>query len=445
MSTCVILAAGKGTRMRSPLPKVLHPLGGRTLINHVIAAVSIMDPDPIIVTGSQADLVEADIKKSHQGCHFVRQEPQLGTGHAVAQALNHIPNDDSPVLILFGDTPLINTKTLENLVSLVSKETPLAVLTFTPDDAGRYGRVIIQDGAVERIREAKDATQEELACQLCNAGVMAATGRILHDLLPLLSDQNAAGEYYLTDLVALVRGKKLKVGFASAEAYEVAGVNAQMELAVLEAYYQQMRRKELMDQGVCMPHPETVFVSYDTSLAPGTLVESHCVFASGVKAVGPVHIRAFSHLEGVQLQAGCVVGPYARIRPGSELDTDVRIGNFVEVKKTKVSSGAKINHLSYIGDASVGAKANIGAGTITCNYDGYQKYQTVIGEQAFIGSNTLLIAPVNVGARAYTGSGTVVGQDVPEGALAVTRAQWKLREGWSEAFQQRKSHKGDDV
>lgn len=430
MATCVILAAGKGTRMLSPLPKVLHKLGGLSLVGHVVKAASAIDKSPILVVGHQAEEVMSNI----EGVRFATQSPQLGTGHAVMMALPQIPNNDEPVLVLFGDTPLIKASTLHKLVAQLGEGRPLAVLAFESEHPGRYGRVVAEKDIIHDIVEAKDATDNQLAIRLCNAGVMAGTGAMFHRLIPQIFNHNTAKEYYLTDLVAMVRGEGLDVAYSLAGEEEVAGVNSQFDLSEREAAYQKQQRRNLMDQGVQMPHPETVFLSHDTKLPAGSLVEAHCVLAPGVKAHGPVTIRAFSHLEGAELSEGCVVGPYARLRPGTILGPKVRIGNFVETKKTIVGEGSKINHLSYVGDASLGQYVNIGAGTITCNYDGYQKHQTSIGDGVFVGSDTLLVAPIKIGKGSYTGSGSVLSDDVPEDSLALTRPARQIFEGWATRF-----------
>lgn len=416
--------------MLSPLPKVLHKLGGLSLVGHVVKAASAIDKSPILVVGHQAEEVMSNI----EGVRFATQSPQLGTGHAVMMALPQIPNNDEPVLVLFGDTPLIKASTLHKLVAQLGEGRPLAVLAFESEHPGRYGRVVAEKDIIHDIVEAKDATDNQLAIRLCNAGVMAGTGAMFHRLIPQIFNHNTAKEYYLTDLVAMVRGEGLDVAYSLAGEEEVAGVNSQFDLSEREAAYQKQQRRNLMDQGVQMPHPETVFLSHDTKLPAGSLVEAHCVLAPGVKAHGPVTIRAFSHLEGAELSEGCVVGPYARLRPGTILGPKVRIGNFVETKKTIVGEGSKINHLSYVGDASLGQYVNIGAGTITCNYDGYQKHQTSIGDGVFVGSDTLLVAPIKIGKGSYTGSGSVLSDDVPEDSLALTRPARQIFEGWATRF-----------
>ena len=416
--------------MLSPVPKVLHKLGGLSLVGHVVKAASAIDKSPILVVGHQADEVMGNI----EGVRFATQSPQLGTGHAVMMALPQIPNNDEPVLVLFGDTPLIKASTLHKLVAQLGEGRPLAVLAFESEHPGRYGRVVAEKDIIHDIVEAKDATDNQLAIRLCNAGVMAGTGAMFHRLIPQIFNHNTAKEYYLTDLVAMVRGEGLDVAYSLAGEEEVAGVNSQFDLSEREAAYQKQQRRNLMDQGVQMPHPETVFLSHDTKLPAGSLVEAHCVLAPGVKAHGPVTIRAFSHLEGAELSEGCVVGPYARLRPGTILGPKVRIGNFVETKKTIVGEGSKINHLSYVGDASLGQYVNIGAGTITCNYDGYQKHQTSIGDGVFVGSDTLLVAPIKIGKGSYTGSGSVLSDDVPEDSLALTRPARQIFEGWATRF-----------
>lgn len=432
----VILAAGKGTRMRSALHKVLHPLGGRPMLMHLMASLDALAPERrVVVVGDRAQ----QLRDALAGTDVVVavQEPQLGTGHAVLQAEGALEGFSGTVLILFGDVPLISVETMERLAEAVdgADGPAIAVLGFRPAVPGAYGRVIADaDGRIRRMVEAKDATPEELAVPLCNAGLMAVRSEQLVPLLKRVGNANAAGEYYLPDIVMLAADDGQTSVVLEGSADEVIGVNSRGELAQAEALFQTRRRADLMAAGVTMVAPETVFLSWDTEVGADTVIEPNCVFGPGVQLAGGVTIRAFSHLEGAEVAEGCEVGPYARLRPGTRLEAGAKVGNFVETKKAVLGAGAKANHLSYIGDASVGAKANIGAGTITCNYDGFGKYRTVIGAGAFIGSNTALVAPVAVGDGAIVGAGSVISSDVSGDALALTRAPQQEKPGWAARF-----------
>lgn len=432
----VILAAGKGTRMRSALHKVLHPLGGRPMLMHLMGSLESLAPERrVVVVGDKAEQLRDALAGTDVA--LAVQEPQLGTGHAVLQAEAALAGFAGTVLILFGDVPLVSAATMEQLAATVdAADGPaIAVLGFRPDVPGAYGRVIADaDGRIQRMVEAKDATPDELAVRLCNAGLMAVRSEHLVPLLKQLGNANAAGEYYLVDIVMLAAAQGLGSVVLEAWADEVVGVNSRAELAQAEALFQARRRHELMASGVTLVAPETVFLSWDTEIGADTVVEPNCVFGPGVRVAGGVTIRAFSHLEGAEVATGCEVGPYARLRPGSRLEAGAKVGNFVETKKAVLGPGAKANHLSYIGDATVGAKANIGAGTITCNYDGFSKYRTEIGAGAFVGSNTALVAPVRVGDGAIVGAGSVITSDVGSDALALTRATQEQKAGWAARF-----------
>lgn len=430
----IILAAGRGTRMKSDLHKVLHPLGGQPMLFHLMQSLGELAPARmIVVVGDKADQVEAAV--APLGAEVVIQQPQHGTGHAVLQAEAALSGFEGDALILFGDCPFVSSATLQRLRGALSDEAPLAVLGFRPADPGAYGRVLLgEDGRIARMVEARDATPQELAVTLCNAGPMAVRTRHLWRLLERVGNANAAGEYYLPDIVMLAREVGLAAAIVEADADEVAGVNSRAELAAAEAVFQSRRRAELMAAGVTLVAPETVYLSHDTRIGRDSLVEPFVVFGPGVQVAERVRIRAHSHLEGAIIGEDCEIGPFARLRPGTHLEERVRIGNFVETKAAHMGPDAKANHLTYLGDAEVGASANIGAGTITCNYDGYRKSRTMIGAGAFIGSNSALIAPVTIGERAHVGAGSAIASDVAPGALALTRAEQKERPGWSERF-----------
>ena len=432
----VILAAGKGTRMKSDLHKVLHPLAGRPMIEHVFATSEALRPErQVLVVGSGRDQLEPLVAR-HGGAIAV-QDPPLGTGHAVLQAEAALQGLDGDVLILFGDTPLVEPDTLRRMLErLHADDRPaVVVLVSRADDPLQYGRVFADpDGTIRKIVEYKDASPEERACNLCNSGLMAARSVDLFGFLGRLKNDNAAGEYYLTDIVTVAAAGGRKSAVVETDAAEVAGVNSRSELAAVEAEWQRRRRVQAMADGVTLIAPETVWFSHDTEIGRDTIVEPNVFFGPGVNVGQKVVIHAFSHIEGAEIASGAEIGPYARLRPGAEIGENAKIGNFVEVKKARLGKGAKANHLSYIGDADVGAGANIGAGTITCNYDGFFKYPTVIGEGAFIGSNSALVAPVTVGAGAIVGAGSVLTRDVAEDALAVARGEQKERPGWAARF-----------
>ena len=432
----VILAAGQGTRMKSPTPKVLHKVGGRTMLDRSIdAAIELGCEKIVVVVGAHSPAVgEHVIKRLGEGCTAL-QDPPLGTGHAVLAAKGALAGFTGHVVVTYADCPLLDAAAIEPLFDLHDTGADLAVLGFEAADAGAYGRLILgEDGQLLRIVEAKEASDEELAITACNSGVLAADAELLFDLLGAVKNDNAKGEYYLTDVVGLAGARGLTTLTTFSPEASVMGVNCQAELAVAEAAFQAHRRCVLMVDGVTMSAPETVHLSWDTQIGAGAVIEPYVVFGPGVKVQGGAVIRAFSHLEGAKVQRGAIVGPYARLRPGADIGPDAHVGNFVEVKNVTLGAGAKANHLSYLGDGKVGAKTNIGAGTIFCNYDGYEKAQTQIGEGAFIGSNTLLVAPVTVGDRAFTGTGSVITENVEPDALALGRARQTSKPGWAKAF-----------
>ena len=419
----VILAAGKGTRMQSDLPKVLHEIADAPMLVHTMMAGNFLDPERcIIIAGHGADAVAAVAKNYNSDTEIIIQNEQLGTGHAVEQARATLADFDGNIIVLYGDTPLIQSETLAKLHASLSNSV-ISVLGFEAKDPGSYGRLITHHENLKRIVEFKDASEAEKSVALCNSGVMAVPAPLLFELLSEIDNKNATGEYYLTDIVAkaVAKGNSCRV-VRCAEA-ETIGVNSRVELAKAELEFQTLRRNRLLENGITMPAPETVHLAYDTLIGRDTVIEQNVVFGTGVTVETGARIRAFSHLEGAHVSRGCVVGPYARLRPGAELSEDVKIGNFVEIKASLLAEGAKVNHLSYIGDTTIGARANIGAGTVTCNYDGVMKHHTIIGEDAFIGSNTMLVAPVSVGQEAMTASGSVIVRDVPAGDLAIGRAK----------------------
>lgn len=441
----VVLAAGKGTRMRSDLPKVLHRLAGRPLVEHVLtAAAELLPSTTCVVYGHGGEAVPQAM--AGRGLIFALQEPQLGTGHAVMRALPHI-DPAAPTLVLYGDVPLVRAQTLVPLVEAARSGT-LAILTATLDDAHGYGRIVREDGAVRRIVEQKDATPAEQAIREINTGIMAIPGGRLSAWLERLGNHNAQKEYYLTEVVALAVADGVAVqGLDLAGAAEVAGVNSPRQLAELERVYQRQQAEQLMDAGVRLADPARIDIrgrlisGRDVSIDVNCVFEGEVMLGDGV-SVGPncvirdsrigagTRVEAMTWMERATVGEGAVVGPYARLRPGTELAAGTHVGNFVELKNAQVGSGSKINHLSYVGDATVGARVNIGAGTITCNYDGANKYRTVIGDDAFIGSDTQLVAPVKVGASATIGAGSTITRDAPEGALTLSRNKQYSVTGW---------------
>lgn len=427
----VILAAGAGTRMNSDLPKALHPLGGAPLLAHVLDTARALEPSRcILVTGHAAAPVEEAARALEPDIRIVRQAEQRGTGHAVACALPELADVTGDVLVLYADTPLIRPETLERMAAARTGGADLVVLGFETADPGGYGRLVRgADGSLARIVEARDATPEELAITLCNSGVLCVAAPLLRELVAELRPDNAAGELYLTDIVAGARARGLDSAIVTCPEDETLGINTRAELARAEAAFQARRRAEALEEGVTLIAPETVFFAHDTWIGRDAVIGPHVVFGPGVTVETGAEVRAFCHIEGAHVSAGAQVGPFARLRPGAELGNDVRVGNFVEIKEAILGEGAKVNHLAYVGDAEVGAGANLGAGTILCNYDGVSKHRTTIGAGAFIGSNSALVAPVTVGAGAMTGAGSVITEDVAPGALALARAPQVNRPG----------------
>ena len=439
-TTAVVLAAGLGTRMKSATPKVLHPVAGRPMIGHVMATLAQAGIDRAVAVIGEGMEAVADAAAPHA---TALQIDRLGTAHAVLAAREFIaanPADD--LIVLYGDTPLITAETVDTMLAArqAAPQPGVVVLGFEPDDPGPYGRLILgADGSLEQIVEARDATPEQLAVGLCNSGVMVIDGARALDWLDRIGNDNAKGEYYLTDVVAIARADGAAAAVVIGDPDEVLGVNSRIELAEAEAIAQDRLRARAMEDGATLTDPLTVYFSWDTVLGRDVTVGPNVVFAPGVRVGDNVEIRAFCHLEGATVAEGAVIGPFARLRPGADLGEGVRIGNFVEIKAADLAPGVKVNHLSYVGDSIVGAGANIGAGTITCNYDGHFKSKTVIGEGAFIGSNTALVAPVTVGAGAIVGAGSAIAKDVAAGALAVTRAPQKEANGWADRFNKKRA------
>ncbi|MFK7765108.1 MAG: bifunctional UDP-N-acetylglucosamine diphosphorylase/glucosamine-1-phosphate N-acetyltransferase GlmU [Roseobacter sp.] len=418
----VILAAGKGTRMNSELPKVLHPLAGAPLLVHAMQSGASLEPQhTIIVAGHCAAQVRVAALSHDPTCIVVEQKEQLGTAHATAQARDALQGFDGTAIVAFGDTPFVSAQTLAAMLD-ARAQFDVVVLGFEASNPGRYGRLVVEGDTLTRIVEFKDASEAERAIKLCNSGVLACDAATLFKLIDAVDNNNAAGEYYLPDIVSLARAQGLTASVVRCDESETLGINTRAELASAEAAFQTLARTRAFEDGVTMPAPDTVHFAFDTVVGRDTLIEPNVVFGPGVTVESGATIRAFSHLEGCHVSQRSTVGPYARLRPGTELSEDTRVGNFVEIKNARIGVGTKVNHLSYIGDATLGEKTNVGAGTITCNYDGVMKHHTHIGDNVFIGSNTMLVAPVQIGDRAMTGSGSVITSDVEPEALALARA-----------------------
>lgn len=434
----IILAAGMGTRMKSATHKVLHPIGGRPMLMHLLASVGEVAPErTVVVVGARREQVEAAVAET--GAVVVTQEPQLGTGHAVLQAKAALEGFTGDILVLYGDVPFVESATMRLMLSKLNneKEPPATVvLGFRAADPGAYGRIDADDGVIRKMVEFKDASPAERAIDLCNSGLLAVRSEDLWPLLERVGNDNAAGEYYLPDIVMLAKADKRPSLVVETGEAEVMGINSRAELAVAEARFQSERRRYFMREGVTLTDPDSVFFAFDTEIAADVSIAPNVVFGPGVSIGAGSRIHAFSHIEGARIGENAEIGPFARLRPGTELGSSVKIGNFVETKKSVFGDGAKANHLSYVGDASVGAKANIGAGTITCNYDGFFKYRTEIGAGAFIGSNSALVAPVKIGAGAIVGAGSVMTKDVEADALAVARGVQDNKPGWAARFRE---------
>jgi bifunctional UDP-N-acetylglucosamine pyrophosphorylase/glucosamine-1-phosphate N-acetyltransferase len=436
----IVLAAGQGTRMKSSLPKVLHKVGGRAMLDWAIDAVQALGCDRVIVVvGPHAPDVSEHVEARLGAAAIAVQDQPLGTGHAVRAAEAALADFEGDVIITYGDCPLVRADTIAPLFDLRAQGAGLAVLGFeTPAPTG-YGRLIMEaDGTLGRIVEEKEASADEKAVRLCNSGVLAGDKAVLFSLLSMVKNTNAKGEYYLTDVIGLGRSSGFKARVALAPEADMLGVNSRVELAQAEGHFQTKRRRAAMEAGVTLIDPDTVYFSWDTALANDVLVEPGVFFGPGVKVESGAVVKAWSHLEGAHVGADSAVGPFVRLRPGAKLGKAVKIGNFVEIKNASFGEKAQASHLTYVGDAEVGARANLGCGTITCNYDGFDKYKTIIGEDAFIGSDTALVAPVTVGARAFTGSGSVITKDVPDDALAVARGRQTDYPGWARKFRERK-------
>ncbi len=441
----VILAAGQGTRMRSDTHKVLHPIAGRPMLLHLLSTVEAMGAERrVVVVGKGREQLEAAL--GGHGVTTALQAEQKGTGHAVQMAEEALRGFDGAVLILYGDTPFVMRDTLEQMLNrLTAADNPgVVVLASSPADGKTYGRVILGDGDhISKMVEYKDANEAERAVKLCNSGMMAVQSADLFRWLAKVGNANAAGEYYLPDIVMIAKEEGRLPVVIEGESFETAGVNSRAELAALEEDWQTRRRWQALEQGATLIDPESVWFSADTELGRDCTIEPHVVFGPGVKIADGATIRAFSHIEGAIISTGCEVGPFARLRPGAVLGEGAKVGNFVEVKKANLGKGAKANHLSYIGDANVGEMANIGAGTITCNYDGFGKYLTEIGPGAFIGSNSALVAPVSIGAGAIVGAGSVVTKNVAADELAIARGEQRGFAGWAARFRKRQQAKKD--
>lgn len=433
--TTVILAAGKGTRMKSRLPKVLHPIAGRPMLGHVLAAAGGLDgAETVLVVGPDMNAVSDYAQSVLSGTKVAIQKNQLGTGDAARAASAHVANGDGVVLVVFGDTPLVRAETLAGMVERCRAESDIVILGFEAADPTGYGRIVMEGETVHRIVEHKDTSEKERTIRLCFGGPMAVRAKHLPGLLAKLTNDNAQGEFYLTDFVAHGRAAGLGCSAVICPESDIQGVNSRADLASAEAAMQKQLRADAMAGGVTFLDPATVYLSFDTSFGEDVTVGQNVVFAPGCSIAPGATIKAFSHLEGAAIGEGAEIGPFARIRSGSDIGRRAKIGNFVETKKAKIEDGAKVSHLSYIGDARVGAGANIGAGTITCNYDGYNKFFTDIGAGAFVGSNSSLVAPVKIGDGAYLGSGSVVTKDVTADALAVARSKQFEKPGWAAAF-----------
>jgi bifunctional UDP-N-acetylglucosamine pyrophosphorylase/glucosamine-1-phosphate N-acetyltransferase len=419
----IVLAAGQGTRMNSDLPKVLHLVASAPLLHHALNTAQSLDPSRIVtVTGHGGEAVAASALAFSEAVETVVQDPQLGTAHAVAQAAPLLADTEGEAIVLYADTPLIREDTLRAMLAARARH-GVVVLGFHAKDPGRYGRLIAEGETLLKITEWKDATEPERAITLCNSGVICAEAKTLFSLIAEVGNDNAAGEYYLTDIVQLARARGLSAGVVLCDEDETLGVNTRAQLAEAEAAFQTRARAEALENGVTLTAPETVFFALDTWVGRDAIIGPNVLFGPGVTIESGAEIKGFCHLEGCHISRGATVGPFARLRPGAELAEDVHVGNFVEIKNAILEEGVKVGHLTYIGDADVGEHSNIGAGTITCNYDGVMKHRTTIGKRAFIGSDTMLVAPVTVGDDAMTGSGSVITEDVPAEAVAIGRSR----------------------
>ncbi|HCP82093.1 MAG TPA: bifunctional UDP-N-acetylglucosamine diphosphorylase/glucosamine-1-phosphate N-acetyltransferase GlmU [Octadecabacter sp.] len=440
----IILAAGQGSRMNSDLPKVLHEVGNAPLFAHALAAGSALSPEKtVLVVGHGGDLVEAAARKIDETITVARQTEQLGTAHAVAQAREALANFEGDALVLYGDTPFVSAETLERMTAARATH-DVVVLGFEAADPARYGRLVVNGDRLERIVEFKDADSATRAITLCNSGVVCADAATLFALIDAVGNDNASGEYYLTDIVEIAWKMGKTATAVSCDEAETLGINTRTVLARAEGLFQASKRAEALENGVTLTAPETVFFSLDTYVGRDAVIEPNVVFGPSVTIESNARIRAFSHLEGCHVSMGSTVGPFARLRPGAELSNNAHVGNFVEIKNAKIGEGTKVNHLTYIGDAEIGDGTNVGAGTITCNYDGVFKHRTTIGKNVFVGSNTMLVAPVTLGDDSMTATGTIVTKNVPDGDLAVGRARQENKAGFARRmFEKLKSKKAN--
>jgi bifunctional UDP-N-acetylglucosamine pyrophosphorylase / glucosamine-1-phosphate N-acetyltransferase len=441
----IVLAAGMGTRMKSALPKVLHKAANRSLLGHAVTAAAGLKPERLcVVHGPDMANVEKEAQKFFPAAVFAEQADRKGTGHAVLMAKSAMEGFSGTVLVLYGDVPLIQVTTLKHLIAKCDAASPMAVLGFVADNPKGYGRLLTsQREKVIAIREELDASSEEKQLSLCNSGVIAIESRLLWQLLPKLTPHNAKGELYLTDLVELVNQSGKSVALEVCAEDEVHGVNDREQLAMIEAKLQSRLRRTAMAHGATLIDPATVYFSADTKIGTDVVIEPNVIFGPGVTVARNVEILGHSHIEGASIAQGARIGPFARLRPGAEIGENAHIGNYVEVKKAKIGKGAKVNHLTYIGDANVGAGSNIGAGTITCNYDGFEKHLTDIGENVFVGSNSALVAPVKIGNGANIAAGSVITKSVPADALALTRPDLQIKEGWAKTYRAIKAAQKD--
>lgn len=438
----LILAAGKGTRMKSDLPKVMHKVTNREMLNLVIDEAKFLNPKNITIVVSE-EMKDSEVKiiAAHPEVKisFALQKERKGTAHAVSCGLDKIPSLGEKLLILYGDTPLTTHQTMKKMSDKLD-DFALCILGFDDEEENAYGRLVVDaKGHLEKIVEYKDATDEERKIALCNSGVVAVDGAAIKNLLSKVKNDNAAGEFYLTDIVAIAGELGLKRTFIKTDLEEVLGVNSRVELARVESIKQNRIRKKMMDSGVTMIDPQTVYFSFDTKISNDVVIHPNVFFGPEVEIHKNVEVKSFSHIEGAEIATGAIVGPFARIRPGTKIDENVRIGNFVEVKKSHLKKGAKVNHLSYIGDSEIGSAANIGAGTITCNYDGYSKFKTKIGDRVFVGSNSALVAPIKIGDDSVIAAGSVITKDVEKESLAVARGRQTNIEQGGKKFHETKS------
>lgn len=427
----IILAAGEGTRMRSATPKVLHRVGGLPMVGHVVrAALGAGSSQMAVVIGPGHDSVRDAVSSIAPDVRFFEQTERKGTAHAASMARDLFQETDGYVAVLYADHPTLRAHNFEGVIARLDAGMDAAILGFEPADPTGWGRFITEGERLLAIREHKDASDEERRIGLCNACILAFRAPVFRELIGKVQNDNAQGEYYVTDLVELANAAGYKVGYAVAPEADVLPVNNRAQLAHAEGVFQQVRRQDFMTSGVTLKDPSTVYFSWDTEIAQDVVIEPSVFFGPGVKVATGATIRAFSHIEGASIGPGASVGPFARLRPGAELAADAKVGNFVEVKQASIGEGAKVSHLTYVGDAEIGAGANVGAGTVTVNYDGVNKHRTVVGEGAFIGSNSSLVAPVTVGRDATIGAGSVITKAAPEGELTIARAKQVTLEGW---------------